>query len=157
MKSLFFVSFLIFSNLLIADTFVDLNIKVIGSCSGVPLFENTRKVKLGDSLGVITLKVFKENGIAFMGTERGMNSIFNSPVGDEALEVFGRKNEKMRAYGWCFSVNSKVPMLYANEVFVDKEGIELIWFSSYAFFDRDKPVTMCHPTYNLRPPFLCAK
>lgn len=154
MKILSLLVFVCISSLSFASKQIPITIKVIGPCSSEPVLESVEWLKPGTNLGEATVTFLARTKTPFQGNDRGMNSILGTPVGDAALEIFGAQDEKMRAYGWCFHVNGQMPLVYANEIEA-QTGLTLEWFSSYALFDKTDWVSMCNPSWKLRPKFMC--
>ena len=90
-----------------------------------------------------------------MGTHEGLNSVFNTPVGMEALEVLS--DTEMRAYGWCYSVNGVSPEVFPHQVPLNPEIKEITWTFGFAHYYRGEWITQCTPAYTIRPAFLCKK
>lgn len=127
-------------------------LKVIGPCSEEPLFEAQTVLSTQTNAGRFTVGVLKEHGIPFQGEERGMNSIFNTPVGLEAMEVLN--DREMLAYGWCYSVNDIEPALYPNEVILGPED-KVKWWFGYAHFLNGEWISQCEPSHTRRSPQFC--
>src|SRR5438445_13693274 len=81
--------------------------KVIGPCSDKPVFQGTYEADLKKSVGQTSQEIFDKNKVPYIGYAAGFNSINNSPTGLDAMEVVS--DEVMRAYGWCYAVNGKIP------------------------------------------------
>ena len=89
--------------------------------------ENQHLISVGD----ISLKVFKKYNIPFLGTNRGFNSILETPTGIDSLVIIS--HNEMLSYGWCFSVNGIAPEVYPHE-YILKEGDLINWWYGYAHF-----------------------
>lgn len=126
---------------------------VIGPCSPRPLFSGSFKTDLSDNVGKISMDIFDANKIPYAGTEDGMNRIINSPVGDEALEVLS--DTKMRAYGWCFSINGVIPDVLAGQAHFTKQNDYLTWFYAYSTYDQGVWTDYCVPSYKIKSPQFC--
>ena len=105
---------------------------IIGPCSEKPLL-SIHALDQFETVGDMTVHYFSKNKVPFQGNERGMNSIFNSPIGLDAMEVLS--DTQMRSYGWCFKVNGEVPFDFADAVYLN-EGDHVQWFFSYAWYDK---------------------
>lgn len=125
---------------------------IIGPCSDEPLFEAQSALSMKTNAGQFTVDTLEERGIPFQGEERGMNSIFNTPVGLEAMEVLS--DREMLAYGWCYSVNGFEPALYPNEVILGPED-EVKWWFGYARFLNGEWISQCEPSHIRRSPQFC--
>lgn len=126
---------------------------VIGACSEKPVHSGSFKTDLEDSVGKISMDIFDFNKIPYVGTEHGMNSIINSPVGLDAMEVIS--DSKMRAYGWCFSVNGVIPDVLASETYFSKQNDVLNWFYAYSTYDQGVWTDYCVPAYKIKSPQFC--
>lgn len=126
---------------------------VIGPCSERPVHSGSFKTDLDDSVGKISMDIFDFNKIPYAGTEHGMNSIINSPVGLDAMEVIS--DSKMRAYGWCFSINGVIPDVLASEVHFSKQNDVLTWFYAYSTYDQGVWTDYCVPSYKIKSPQFC--
>lgn len=129
-------------------------IQFVGPCSDEPIFESKFSALEDDTVGSVTVEVLTSNNIAFLGTERAMNSIFNTPTGLDAMEVLS--DTQMNAHGWCYSINGTEPNQFANEIKV-QEGDSILWWFGYAHYDSGKWVTQCEPTYTRAPEQFCAQ
>lgn len=128
-------------------------LSVIGPCLENPIFSVDVADKF-ETVGDLTIHTFKKNGIPFLGNERGINVIFNSPIGDASLEVIS--DTEMRAYGWCFFVNGKVSMEYADETYLNP-GDKVEWIYSYALYSNGEWKSMCNPSYKIKSEYICRK
>ena len=126
---------------------------IIGACSEKPVHAGSFKTDLSESVGKISMDIFDFNKIPYAGTEHGMNSIINSPVGLDAMEVLS--DTKMRAYGWCFSINGVIPDLLASESFFSKQNDVLSWFYAYSTYDQGVWTDYCVPAYKIKSPQFC--
>lgn len=125
---------------------------VVGGCSATPLLSVTISAKF-ETVGDLTVYLLNKNKIPYQGNERGMNSIWNSPIGLDALEILS--DTQMRSYGWCFKVNGQVPNAFADEIYLN-EGDHIEWIFSYAWYDKGW-VSMCNPSFETQSPWICNK
>lgn len=143
---------ILFLCLLIPTISFSAEFEVIGPCNEKPVY----KFSIGDKFETVadlTFYLLNKNNIPYKGTDKGITELLKAPVGDDALEVLS--DTQMRAYGWCFFVNGKVMMEYADEVYLNP-GDKVQWIYSYAIFDREWK-TMCNPSYKLKSEYLCKK
>ncbi|MBY0413331.1 MAG: DUF4430 domain-containing protein [Bdellovibrionales bacterium] len=126
---------------------------VVGPCSPESLYAGSFKVDLKENLGAISLAIFENQNIPFSGTEYGMSSIVNTPVGIDAIEVLS--DTKMRAYGWCFSVNGIIPDVLSNEVFFTNQNDYLLWFYAYSTYDQGVWTDYCEPSHQIKAQQFC--
>jgi hypothetical protein len=94
-----------------------------------------------------------QNKIPYQGSERGFNSIYNTPVGDAAIEVIS--DTEMRAYGWCYFVDGTEPGIFADEIVLVNSINKIEWVFSFAHYKNGKWIAMCEPAYSITPDFLC--
>lgn len=127
-------------------------LEIVGPCSerAVYSFEVGDKF---DTVADLTFYLLDKNRIPYTGTNKGITTLINAPSGDAALEVLS--DTKMRAYGWCFFVNGKMSLDYADEVYLNP-GDKVQWIYSYAWFDREWK-SMCNPSFKVKSPQICQK
>ena len=151
MKKIFFL-FVIYSSTVNAASF---KIQLVGACSSQTLFTQEVQYQNGMNVGDTSLKVLDENNIPYEGTSSGLNQVFNSPIGKEAIEVLS--DQEMIAYGWCFEIDGKIPEVYANEVLI-KESTKLItWFYGYAHYLNGEWISQCERSYLRQSSQICNK
>lgn len=129
-------------------------IKFIGPCSKKPIFKTKLSHVDGISVGKATISTLKAFSIPHKGTETGINSIFDTPTGIDAMEVLSDK--EMMAHGWCYSVNNHEPHKYPHEI-VLKQGDDILWWFGYAHYKNGKWITQCLPTHTRKPKQFCQK
>lgn len=123
---------------------------IIGPCSKRPILSLETSDQF-ETVGDLTMHYLRKNRVQFQGNERGINSMFNTPIGLDAMEVLS--DTQMRSYGWCFRVNGRVPESYADQVNLNK-GDHVEWYFGYAWYDKGW-ISICNPSYEVRSPFLC--
>ncbi len=128
------------------------SLSLIGPCHEGPAFEQGLKIQSGESVGAYTVRFLEHFGIDYIGSERGMNSILNTPTGMDAMEIIS--DREMNAYGWCYSVNGFSPEVYPDE-FEMKEGDVVKWWFGYAHYYEGQWLTQCSPSFERKPKFLC--
>ncbi|MFA5584477.1 MAG: DUF4430 domain-containing protein [Bacteriovoracaceae bacterium] len=124
--------------------------EIIGGCSKTPLFSINTSAKF-ETVGDLTIHLLNKNRIPYQGNERAINSIFNTILGIDSLEVVS--DTQMRSYGWCFRVNGVVPDRYADEIYLNEED-HIEWFYAYAWYDKGWS-SMCNPSYEVKSPWIC--
>lgn len=125
------------------------SVSFIGPCDEKPVIQENLKVVLGESVGSYTIRFLETFGVDHIGSERGINSIINTPT---AMEIIS--DREMNAYGWCYRVNGFSPEVYPNE-FKVQEGDEVVWWFGYAHYLEGQWLTQCSPSYERKPEFLC--
>lgn len=144
------LAFFLFLYLASGNAFA-LSFEVIGACSEQPLLQ--AQGEFADrSVGQATIEILERNSIPFQGSEEGIHSIFNTPVGSAAIEIIN--NREMRAYGWCFAVDGIRPELMPDQVRL--MGSEhLRWFYAFSHYKNGEWVSYCEPAHTVRPASLC--
>lgn len=121
-------------------------------CGGEPLFEKKIELNEASTVSAFTLSLFQEFSIPFLGAEAGLNSIYNTPTGMDALEVLS--DSQMRAYGWCYTVNGELPENLMNQEVITDES-EVRWFFGFSFYDAGVWTSYCTPAPTQNPLNLC--
>lgn len=83
------------------------------------------------SAGIATFDPLSKSNVSYIGDESGMNSIYHSPIGKEA--IYQDKKNTVYAFGWCYSVNNIAPDMMPNETKLDLTiplNTILWWFGS---------------------------
>lgn len=128
--------------------------EIIGACDSKPLYQGTYESDLRKSVGQFSLEIFSQNNLAFQGNEHGINSLLNTPVGLDAIEVIS--DEEMRVYGWCYLVNGEQPEELASAVGFDSQADKLTWFYAYSTNFRNEWLNYCLPAHELKPAMFCS-
>ena len=109
-----------------------------------------------ETAGDLTIHMLNKSRIPYQGTERGINQIFDTPLGLDALEVVS--DEVMYAYGWCFTLNGKITENYASDIYLDDyKNANITWFYGISKFDKDKWVSMCQKATLRKDSPVCQK
>lgn len=128
--------------------------KVYGACSETPVYEGTYEADLNQSLGEISKQIFDTKKIPYVGVPEGFNSILNTPVDLDSIEVISDK--EMRVYGWCFAVNKKTPDAMPHKVHFSSQKDELIWFYAYTTnYANQWKDDYCSPAYWIKAKQFC--
>lgn len=152
MKYAFFLTFTLF---LLAHSNQSFAVyySVIGPCSSTPISQGVFPTDLSDSVGQITIDILDLQKIPFVGSEQGIASIANSPVGLDAFEVLS--DVKMRSYGWCYSINGEIPDVLASQSFFTEQSDYLVWFYGYSTYDQGVWTDYCVPSYKIKTKQFC--
>lgn len=143
---------LILMSFLLSVSAWSIDLKFIGPCEKEPII--TIKIeKTFSNVGALTLAALNENKIPYQGTEEGLNSIFNTPTGLDAVEIIS--DIEMRSFGWCYSVDGVSPEIYPHEMPITKNTKTVIWHYGFAHFYNGEWRTQCTPSYSVRPRSLC--
>ncbi|MCO4753188.1 MAG: DUF4430 domain-containing protein [Bacteriovoracaceae bacterium] len=138
--------------LTIASNSYAAKISFIGPCDSKPIFKTQIKIEDEISVGAFTVKALEQNDIPFKGSEGGMNSIFNTPIGLDAMEVLS--DTEMLSHGWCYSVNGVEPRVFtSNYIIEDKD--EVLWWFGHARYIEGEWVSQCIPTHTIDSELFC--
>lgn len=143
----FILLLLIFSFNLQAHT-----ISFIGPCEKKPLFSKVVP-NLSLSVGKLTVEVLESAKINFVGSEKGLSSVFGTPVGPAAMEIISQT--EIRAYGWCYLVDGVGPEVYPHELILSPAFARVEWVFGFAHFKDGVWISQCTPAYRVKPKFLC--
>lgn len=129
--------------------------KIYGACEESPVHQGKFEADLNKSVGAVSLDIFKQFGIPYVGNEDGLNSLLNSPIGLDSIEVVS--DEEMRVYGWCYLVNGKQPLELAGQLKFTSQSDKLIWFYAYSTNLRNEWIDYCSPAYWIKAKQFCGK
>ncbi|MFM6928721.1 MAG: DUF4430 domain-containing protein [Bdellovibrio sp.] len=129
--------------------------KVVGPCSETPWFQGSYEADLQKSLGDNTIDILNLNKIPYLGVAGGINSINNSPIGLDAMEIVS--DIEMRAYGWCVSVNGKVIKDFPSNVSLASQNDEIVWYYGYARNLENQWLGMCYHANKIKADQFCKK
>ena len=108
------------------------------------LIKQTRTVDLNKTVGAITVEVLRESlGKQIQSFNGSESSILEIAGLGNHLEVIS--DSKMRAYGWCYSVNGKAPELMPDRVTLKAQTDHLRWYYGYALYDKGEWQAQCVP------------
>ena len=110
------------------------------------------ETRADQSVGDLSVKIFKAHQIPFQGTAMGMNSILETPTGSEALDIVS--DSEMFAYGWCYSINGYEPELFPNEIQVS-DNDHIVWWFGYAHYKEGQWISQCEPSSTRRLSTYC--
>lgn len=116
-----------------------LQFEIENPCTQRKYFENIQLAE-NTNVGELTINFLLKNKISFQGTQQGINSIFNTVTGIEALEVLSDK--EMRAYGWCFKVDNQVAENYPDKIIVRNDS-NIKWYLGYAHYLNGYWISQC--------------
>lgn len=130
--------------------------EVVGPCSEKPVYSGEMKVEdLKQSVGRVSVDLFVQNKIPFDGSETGFRSILGTPTGLESIEVLSET--KMRAHGWCYTVDNIAPDVLPGDYFFASNDAKLVWFYGYSTYDNGQWVDYCVPSWRVQAAQFCAK
>ena len=125
---------------------------IMGPCDESPLVEvefNTTEQNVGE----LSIQILEAEELQFLGDERGIAQIDESPLGDDALEIISET--ELKSYGWCFEVDGVQPGVYPNEVPLTEVESSIKWLYGYAHYKDGEWIAMCVPSAPEAPPFIC--
>lgn len=138
--------------LLFASPAFALTFEIIGACSEQPAAQGIYAAAPGMNAGEVTVNILEREKIPYIGSAGGMNSIYGTPTGDEAIEVLS--DSEMRAYGWCYEVDNEQPSLMPDKVTLNGNE-HLKWFYAFSHYKAGEWLSYCTPAYTVKPAALC--
>lgn len=121
--------------------------EVVGQGSPEPAYRGSFSADLSRSVGQISVQIFTDQKIPFIGNEAGLNSLLNTPTGDALLVVVN--DDTLRAYGWCYELDGVQPAEMPDKVYFPKQDSTLRWFFGYALYEKGEWRSYCNPAYEL--------
>ncbi len=112
-------------------------------CLNDPILETKSLIDANsDNVFSFTKKQIEDKSIeAVLGSD-GVISILGYVTGERSLEVIS--DNKMRAYGWCYSINNEVPDLMPDQIKLTNADV-IRWYLSYSTYDNGHWVDYCVP------------
>ncbi|MBY0553179.1 hypothetical protein K2P97_01535 [bacterium] len=134
-----------------------LEMSVVGPCDQQPKLEVYVDIKDKEevTLGDLTVKVLNSRGVPFKGDASGIAQIYDSPLGDEAIEVLSPSI--LRAYGWCVHVDNDEPAEMPDKVVITSQVSKITWFYAYSLYDKGEWKDYCTPSWKVRSLNYCQK
>jgi hypothetical protein len=118
-------------------------VEIKNPCVERPILkENVNDLGINATAYSVTKELIERNEIESVLAYDGVISVGGYVHDDKKLEIVSDK--KMRAYGWCFSVNGVIPDAMSDQVLVAKED-RIDWFLSYSTYDSGYWVDYCVP------------
>ncbi len=112
-------------------------------CEKSPILNSNYSFESNNVLD-LTKKLISKNSIPSELADNGVKSILNYVTGDDALEIIS--DTKMRAYGWCYSVNGISPDVMPDEFSIEQND-QVDWFLSYSTYDSGVWIDYCKPVH----------
>lgn len=141
-----------FITLLFSLNALAIELSFTGPCSD-EFIMRTQVEEEYENVGELTAQTLTKFGIPFLGSAEGIASVFETPLGDAAIEVISPT--EIRAYGWCFAVDGVAPDLYSHEVPITRETKKITWTFGFAHFKDGQWITQCTPAYKVKPASMC--
>lgn len=127
-----------------------LTFELVKPCSNEVALKKDYPAK-AQSVGKTTIEILEQEKIPFIGEERGINSILNSPVDHDAMEI---TKEEVKAFGWCYEVDGKLIDKLPDEV--QLQGNEHVrWFFGFARLRKNDWLSYCEPSALAKPGKVC--
>lgn len=129
--------------------------KVFGPCdSNNPVVQGVANADLTQSVGANSVAIFDQNKVPYIGVAEGFNSIINTPIGLDTIEVVS--DNELRAYGWCYSVNGRLPEGMPGQVHFTSQSDVLVWFYAYSTNKNGEWMDdYCSPAYWIKAKQFC--
>lgn len=130
--------------------------KVYGPCDDKPVAQGEAAVDITKSVGAISVEIFDHNKVPYIGAAEGFNSIINTPVGLDSVEVVS--DTELRAYGWCYTVNGKTPSEMPHKINFKSQTDKMVWFYAYSTNKNNEWMDdYCSPAYWIKAKQFCGK
>ena len=145
-------SFILVLALFTRTVFSNGSIEFIGPCNTQALLSQSIDLSY-QSVGDLSIAVLEKTKTPFQGTREGFNSIFNTPIGLDALETIS--DTEMKSYGWCYSIDGVSPEIYAHQIPLTAHIKNIKWFFAYAHYKDGAWIRQCAPAAPEKPKFIC--
>ncbi len=119
------------------------------------LKSNITSSMINKSVGEITIHFLDKNKVKYLGNENGIHSINGTKYGSDAIQVIS--DTEMNAYGWCFSINGKVPDKLAGQIKIKSTKDRILWFYAFSNYKDGKWTNYCVPSYKAQKNLGCSK
>jgi hypothetical protein len=122
-------------------------VEVTAPCENKPviLTSQTLSNKLPTSAGAMTIQVLQDLKVAFTGSESGIQSIYQTPTGDDSVDVIS--DRELYAYGWCYHVNQQEPGEMPDQLILQSDTDHIRWFYAFSHYKDGHWISMCTPAY----------
>lgn len=129
--------------------------KIFGACKNSPVHEGSFVADLQKSVGHTSIEIFDAYKIPYVGSAEGINSLINSPIGMDSIEVVS--DQEMRVYGWCYTVNGKQPTEMPHQIRFQNQTDKLVWFYAYSTNKSGTWTDYCSPAYWIKAVQFCGR
>lgn len=129
-----------------------IELKFIGPCQE-EFIMRTEVTEEFDNVGELTIATLAKFKIPFQGTAQGLNSAFETPTGNAAMEIIS--NTEMRAYGWCYSVDGFSPEVFPHEIPITPDTKSITWTFGFAHMKGGQWIAQCTPAWTVKPASMC--
>lgn len=114
-----------------------LSFRVLGKNSEL-LFEANVKTKTPTDVGHVSLDVFEQFEIPFEGSASGFSKIYG--MGQDVDVI---SDNEMKAYGWCFLIDSVLPETMPDQTPVSPLNSQIEWFYGFAHYKDGNWISQC--------------
>ncbi len=131
-----------------------IDFSVIHPCENKPFLKQSIEVLAPISVSELTHYIFKKFDIPFIGDKKVIDSILDTPTGENAYSILTR--DEIKVYGWCFQVNGIQPDKLMSDVILDPSiSNHVNWVYGFAHYKNSKWITYCQPAYT-QEAFICS-
>jgi hypothetical protein len=131
-------------------------VNIYNLCEDSFYHSSNTEVLLPTTVADITLDTLNNNEIPFLGSESGINSMLGTSTSLDSYEVVS--DNRMFAYGWCYSVNGLEPDLLMSEFVIDPASEQVIsWYFGHAEYLDGEWISYCTPVYKSPRAFICGE
>ncbi len=113
-------------------------------CVDQAKFSGELTLSAAKSVGQVSVEVFDREKIPYIGSDLGMNSIYDTPVGNPSMEF--PEPGVLKVYGWCYELNGVQPAEMPDKVMMTEKD-RLVWFYGYALWRDREWKTYCAPAH----------
>ncbi len=128
-------------------------LEFIGPCSSKPLFKQEIRESQA-TVGHTTVASLDKKKILYTGSAQGIQSVFGTPVGMDAMEVIS--DFEMRSYGWCYKVDGETPEVFPHDYPITAKTKRITWFYGFAHYLNGEWISQCEAAHKIKPDFLCS-
>ena len=130
--------------LLIVSSFADASqLTIDHPCLIKPILSLSTSIdSLTEDLFSFTKKQITDQNIVAVLANNGIISVLNYVSQNKAIEVVN--DTKMRAYGWCYSINGEIPDVMPDQIKLTNQD-SIKWFLSYSTYDSGQWIDYCVP------------
>ncbi len=112
-------------------------------CQSKSILQSTFTSMASDeSVFSLTKSELSKNKIDSVLASNGVISILGYIPPEKSVEVIGPT--KMRAYGWCYSINGLIPDEMPDQILLSSND-SIKWFLSFSTFENNQWIDYCVP------------
>ncbi len=114
---------------------------------GATLLLSEKDVTIPNNVGQVTVDFLTGAAVSFLGDIGGISSMFNL---ENDIEVIS--DREMKAWGWCFAIDGKVPETMADETPVFLQASKIYWYYAFAHYKDGAWIGQCVKERDLDEP-----